>query len=145
MQQLEKILAETGIKVYEHTVAVVGLLEEPLPSVMQKLGNAEGLIGLVFDDVETTLIITEKGWERVMAKFASYRVQHGFRLITLDIALDWSVVGFLAAISGELARKGIPVGSISAYSRDHLLVKQEYLERALDSLKCFLTTFRTRA
>ncbi|MEW6660931.1 MAG: ACT domain-containing protein [Bacillota bacterium] len=144
MQQLAKILAETGIKVYEHTVAVVGLLEEPLPAVMQKLGNAEGLVGLFLDDVETTLIITEKDWERVMNKFGSYRVQHGFRLITLDIALDWSVVGFLAAISGELAGKGIPVGAISAYSRDHLLVKQEYLERALETLKVFRRTYRAR-
>ncbi len=47
---------------------------------------------------------------------------------------DWNIVGFFAEISRILAEAGIPIGAISAFSRDHVLVKQEDLAKALKVL-----------
>ncbi len=59
------------------------------------------------------------------------RVEAGFRLVTLDVELDWDVVGFLARVTEILAEADVPVGALSAFSRDHLLIKQDDLGKAL--------------
>ncbi len=59
------------------------------------------------------------------------RIESGFRLLTLDIELGWNVVGYLARVTEILASAGIPVGALSAFSRDHLLIKQDDLGTAL--------------
>jgi hypothetical protein len=41
------------------------------------------------------------------------------------------VVGFLARVTEILAEASVPVGALSAYTRDHLLIKQEDLGNAL--------------
>ena len=62
------------------------------------------------------------------------RVEGGFRLVTFDIELAWNVVGYLARITEILAAAGIPVGALSSFSRDHLLIKQDDLAKALRAL-----------
>jgi uncharacterized protein len=59
------------------------------------------------------------------------RVETGFRLVTLGVELGWDVVGFLAHVTAILAEASVPVGALSAFSRDHLLIKQEDLGTAL--------------
>jgi hypothetical protein len=59
------------------------------------------------------------------------RVEAGFRLVTLDVELPWNVVGFLAHVTAILAAEGIAVGALSAFTRDHLLIKQDDLGHAL--------------
>ena len=54
------------------------------------------------------------------------REEHGFAM-----SLPWNVVGFLARVTEILATAGIAVGALSAFSRDHLLIKQEDLGTAL--------------
>ncbi|HEX8921929.1 MAG TPA: ACT domain-containing protein [Pyrinomonadaceae bacterium] len=59
------------------------------------------------------------------------RVESGFRLLTFDVELDWNVVGFLARVTQILAEAGVSCGALSAFSRDHLLIKQDELGKAL--------------
>jgi hypothetical protein len=66
------------------------------------------------------------------------RVEGDFRLLTLDVELGWDVVGFLAEVSRILASASVPIGAFSAFSRDHLLIKQEYLPSALRALRGFV-------
>ncbi|HEY7507379.1 MAG TPA: ACT domain-containing protein, partial [Nitrososphaera sp.] len=54
-----------------------------------------------------------------------------FRLITLDVELPWNVVGYFAKVSQILAEAGISLGALSSFSRDHILVKQDDLGKAL--------------
>jgi hypothetical protein len=48
--------------------------------------------------------------------------------------LAWDVVGFLARVTSILAGAGVSVGALTAYSRDHLLIKQQDLGAALRAL-----------
>ena len=62
------------------------------------------------------------------------RVEGGFRFVTLDVELPWDTVGYLARVTEILAGAGVSVGALSAFSRDHLLIKQDDLAKALRAL-----------
>ena len=53
---------------------------------------------------------------------------------TFDMVLPLDYVGFMAKISKALAECGISIFVISAYSTDHILVKEEDLSSALAAL-----------
>lgn len=57
------------------------------------------------------------------------------RMITLTVHSGLEAVGFLAAISSELARCGIGVNVVSAYFHDHLFVAVRDAEKAMDALR----------
>jgi len=65
---------------------------------------------------------------------APQQVERGFCVLTLDTPLAWDVVGVLAALSDACARADVPLGAFAAFSRDHLLVPAQHLERALARL-----------
>ena len=89
---------------------------------------------LLRDDREVTLLLEEDDWRVIRYAARDAKTESGFRLVTLDIELDWSVVGFLAYVTRILADAGIAVGALSAFSRDHLLIKQKDLAKALRAL-----------
>ena len=55
----------------------------------------------------------------------------GWRAFRIDGALDFSLIGILARISGLLAEAGIGIFAISTYNTDYILTKTENFERAL--------------
>ena len=57
------------------------------------------------------------------------------RMITLQIASSLEAVGFLAAITAELARAGIAVNPVSAFHHDHLFVPEARAEEAMAILR----------
>ncbi|MBE3126790.1 MAG: ACT domain-containing protein, partial [Candidatus Atribacteria bacterium] len=52
-----------------------------------------------------------------------------------DMVLPFGIVGFLAKVSKVLADEKILIFAISAYSTDHILVKEKDLIRAEKKLK----------
>ena len=86
---------------------------------------------LLRDEHEVTLLLDETDWRTMRHAAREARVEGGFRLVTFDIELGWNVVGFLARITEILAGAGISIGAFTAFSRDHLLIKQDDLGTAL--------------
>jgi hypothetical protein len=85
----------------------------------------------VADEREVTLFALESnlgGFPPPMSR------ENDWCLLTLDSAMEWDVVGVLAAVSAALAEAGIPLGAVAAFSRDHLLVQRGRLEQAIDCL-----------
>ena len=58
-----------------------------------------------------------------------------FRQITLTVHSSLDAVGFLAAVTAELAGAGIACNPISAFHHDHLFVPQADARRALGVLR----------
>ncbi len=58
----------------------------------------------------------------------------GWKILTFEAELPFELVGFLAIVATRLAEAGISVFALSAYSTDHIMVKEEKLERALEVL-----------
>ena len=62
-------------------------------------------------------------------------IEKDWKILTFDILLPFELVGFLAKVSKALADENIPIFVISAYSTDHILVKEKDLARAEEKLK----------
>ena len=50
-------------------------------------------------------------------------------MISFDLDLPDDLVGFLAVASRALAEAGVPILAICGYTKDHILVREEHLER----------------
>jgi len=69
------------------------------------------------------------------AAAAGLRATFPSRMITLEIASSLAAVGFLAAITTELAKAGIAVNPVSAFHHDHLFVPEARAEAAMTILQ----------
>jgi hypothetical protein len=128
------LLSRARVEVAPETYVLVGmrhadwarLLENPELSP-----RAESNFMLLRDPFEVTLLVEESDWRAMRHAARDAKVEAGFRLVTLDVELGWDVVGFLAHVTRILAAESVPVGALSAFSRDHLLIKQDDLGKAL--------------
>ena len=129
-----ELLRRTKVEIAPAAFVLVGvshhdwarLLEQPELSP-----RAGAPFMLLRDKYEVTLLLEEADWQTMRHAVRDARAEAGFRLVTLDIELGWHVVGYLALVTELLARAGISVGALSAFSRDHLLIKQNDLGAAL--------------
>lgn len=62
-------------------------------------------------------------------------IEKGWKLLTFDMVLPFGLVGFLARVSKALADEGIAIFVLSAYSTDHILVKEYDCSMALKALR----------
>lgn len=128
------LLSGTRIEVVPSIFVLLGLSHQNWTRLLEnpELSPAAESPFLIFrDGREVTLLLEEKDWQRIQHIVRDAKVERGFRLITLDLELPWNVVGYIARVTEILAASGIPVGALSSFSRDHLLIKQDDLGRAL--------------
>jgi hypothetical protein len=133
-EALKDLLRETRVLVAPATYVLVGLshrdwarlLEDPELSP-----RAEASFMIFRDAKEVTLLTEEDDWLHMRHALRDAKVERNFRLITMDVELPWNVVGYFARVAEILAQAGIPLGALSSFSRDHLLIKQEDLGNAL--------------
>lgn len=88
-------------------------------------------LAVIKDDRETTCIIDES--KLGAQKFLGF--EGDWRMITFDMVLPLSLIGFFAAVSGALAEAGVNIFTISAYTTDHVFVKDQKLETAIQALE----------
>lgn len=98
----------------------------------------------VVDKDEITLLLPWDSWYQVRDQAQSYDEARGYRLVTFDIPTDLGLIGFIATLSSLLAEAGISIYSVSAYTRDHILVQEEDLDRAIELLQDFIEECRSR-
>ncbi len=63
-----------------------------------------------------------------------YAVFGSYRLIRFLLHVPFEGVGFIAAIAAAIAKKGVNILAVSAYSCDYLLVKNEDVELAREAI-----------
>ena len=116
------------LKYFKHGRAVVSA--ETYAIIKTKRACA-GAFAVIKDDRETTCVIDES---RIGSqKFLGF--EGDWRMITFDMVLPLSLVGFFAAVSGALADAGVNIFSVSAYTTDHVFVKDQKLDIAIKSLE----------
>jgi hypothetical protein len=129
-----ELLRRAKVEVSPATFFLIGVRHEDWARLLESpelspRGSAPFM--LLRDEHEVTLLLDETDWRTMRHAVRDARIEGGFRLLTLDVELDWSVVGFLAHVTRILAEAGISCGALSAFSRDHLLIKQDDLGHAL--------------
>lgn len=85
--------------------------------------------------------IADKNEITVIAELSSVNAEDiieaedGWKIITFDTVLPFTMVGFLAKVSTALANAGISIFAVSAFSRDHILIKTIKVEDAVERLE----------
>jgi len=133
----EYLLSKAKVTVAPETYYLVALRHEDWRRLLENpelSPRATATFMVLRDEYEVTLLVDEDDWRVMRHAARDAKVESGFRFVTLDIELAWNVVGFLARVTTILARENISVGAISAFSRDHLLIKQNDLGKALKVL-----------
>lgn len=139
--KVEELLNKTRVEVAPETFTMVSLKNEAWLKLLENPELSPRMTApfLIFKDRwEVTLLLDEIDFEAMRIGLRDAKVEKGFRLLSFEIELDFSVVGFLAFVSQKLAEAGISIVALSAFSRDHLLVKQEDLAKALRVLGEFV-------
>jgi hypothetical protein len=133
-QDAASLLSRARVLVAPPTFYLVGLTKAEWLRLLENpelSPRPDAIFMLLKDEHEVTLLLEESDWRAMRHAARDARIEGGFRLVTFDILLDWTVVGFLAHITNLLAQAGISCGALSAFSRDHLLIKQDELGKAL--------------
>jgi hypothetical protein len=126
----------------ETRFAVASIPLEYYHVVVDCLRDAEGFVSMTRDKEEISLIVTEDIWQKMAPLFPDVRAQEQRRMIRFDTVLDFSVVGFIAEISGALAEADISILSLSTYSTDAVFVHESRFDEAIAAVKQALVTLR---
>ncbi len=132
-----ELLRRTKVEVLPGTFVLVGLRHADWARLLESpelSPRPDAVFMLLRDAREVTLLLEEADWHTMRHAARDARTEGPFRLVTLDIELQWNVVGYLARVTEILAAAGLSVGALSAFSRDHLLVKQDDLAALLRAL-----------
>jgi hypothetical protein len=132
-----ELLGRTKVEVAPATFVLVGMRHEDWARLLEQpelSPRPSAPFMLLRDGYEVTLLLEEEDWLVMRHAVRDARVEGGWRLLTLNIELGWNVTGFLARVTEILAAADIPLGAVTAFSRDHLLIKQDDLGRALRAL-----------
>jgi len=136
-----EILRKTSVRVAPETFTLISLQHNDWLKLLENPELSPRMTApfLIFKDKwEVTLLLDEIDFETMRVGLCEAKIEKGFRLLSFDIELPFTVVGFLAFVSQKLAEANIPIIALSAFSRDHLLVKQEDLAKALKILGEFV-------
>jgi hypothetical protein len=116
------VLADSVVEVAAETYAVV-TTDTDTDVVIDTFATID-------DGRETTHVVPETRLDAI----PTVDCEPGWRLLTFDVVLPFELVGFLAVVATALAEHDVSIFALSAYSTDHLLVRQDDLEAALETL-----------
>lgn len=136
-----ELLKKTRVEIAPETFTLVSLRHEDWLKLLENPELSPRMTApfMIFKDkFETTLLLDEIDFETIRYAIRDAKTERGFRLLTFEIVLDFSVVGFLAEISRILAEADISIVAVSSFSRDHILIKQDDLAKALKILGEFV-------
>lgn len=121
------------IKVLDNDFLIAGIPIEHTDVIKKNIKNFNDFFSLIDEKDENTLIISEKDWNKININDA--KTEKDYKIIDLNVVLEWNVVGFLAEITKLLSENNISVGVISSYRKDYLLVKKTDIEKAVKVLE----------
>ena len=141
MNQAHELLRQTRVEVAPETFFLVSLTPEEYRRLLENpelSPRGEAPFMLLSDRSEVTMLLDQKDWQTMRHPARNAKVEGNFRLVTLNLELQWNIIGYYALVTKILADAEISVGALSAFSRDHLLIKQEDLAKALKVLSPYV-------
>lgn len=140
-QKTLELLRRTPVEIAPQNFSLISLTDENWRKLLENPELSPRMTApfMIFKDkFEITLLLDETDFAAVRNNLGAAKIERDFRLLTFDIELDFTIVGFLAEIARILAEADISVIALSAFSRDHILVKQENLAKTLKVLGAYV-------
>lgn len=121
---LREVFKETRLYTDDILYTIVHLPHTDLPEALAAFSEKpDPFTALLVDKDEVTWVVPTDRIRDIRSSDAT-EISPGWRLITFDAVLEHDLVGFMAAVSTELAEVGVSIFALSAFERDHILVRQ---------------------
>jgi hypothetical protein len=141
-ENIRRLLAETVITLHPDSFMIVSIDRSEEDKARGIIADLNPFSSLTFDVAEVSLVVKAENWVGLREMFEEYQEEGPYRLITFDIVLDLSIVGFMAVVSRRLADEGVTIYVLSTYLRDHILVKEGDCVKAVDALRSLIAENR---
>lgn len=130
--------ARTRLHVWPEPLQLVSLPLSALDQAAALLARTGPFAALVLERDEVSLTVATQAW-LASPLVAQARAQTGaLRAITFDIDLELGLCGYLAPAARRLAQAGVSIVPQCAFHKDHLLVAEGDLARAVATLRAFV-------
>ncbi len=141
--RLPAIFAQLRWHARRERFVVAGLPPRDRLLAAQLLSRATGtFLQFTIEPDVLTLIVAEADWRLLSPAFPRARVERPFRVISFDLDLPADLKGFLAAVTTALAGAGVPLLALCGYSKDHVLVREEHLDAAMQAISALVSPHR---
>ena len=141
-QTVAEALAKAELYSDEYTYRFVKLPPNAITvaaSVVAETSNP--FTALLVDKDEVTLMLDDKDFEAYKQRLLDHEVSAVvYRLITFDVVLEPTLIGFMAQVTQALAAAEISVMPFAAYSRDHIFVSESDFDKAMQVLQQLKST-----
>jgi hypothetical protein len=134
-EPMRRILSDTVVKEHPDEYRVVSIKLDEEAKARSLLRDLQPFSSVTYDNNEVSVVLRASDWEKLKGEFSGFDESGLYRLLTFDIVLDLSIVGFLSVISAVLAEDGISIYAMSTYLRDHILIRKEDSPRAVAALQ----------
>ncbi len=135
---IRRLLAETEITLHPDSFTIVSIDRSEEDKAKGILADLDPFSSMTFDVSEVSLVVKVEDWTVLRERFEEYQEEGPYRLITFDIVLDLSIVGFMAVVSRRLADEGVSIYALSTFLRDHILVKESDCGKAVEALRSLI-------
>ena len=134
-EPMRRILSEAVIKEHTDDYTVVSIKLDEEAKARSLLRDLQPFSSVTYDNNEVSVVLRASDWERLKGEFSGFDEAGPYKLLTFDIVLDLSIVGFLSVVSAVLAEEGVSIYALSTYLRDHILVRKEDSPMAVAALR----------
>lgn len=132
----QSFFTRTRPVVQQERFAMVAVRPSEREMAFRVLAGATGFCAVLDVGTEVTMLLPQERWVQVAPLFMDPAVSgEGLRVVTLDADVPLEAVGYISTLTGALARADVPVAVFSAFSCEHLLVRDRDLGRCLDVLQ----------
>jgi len=139
-KDLLKLYAKTRAEVLPEDYLIIKLPLKETVVIEDKIKLIRDVFfSLIINKEEITLIIPDNEWKKISDSFLELKIERTYKIISLDLPLQWTVTGYMSYIVRLLSEVGISVGTISCYSKNYLLIKKHDIFMAIQILTNFFS------
>jgi len=134
-----RLWSRTRVHVWPEACWLVSLPPDAVSEAAALVAESAGrFAALVLERDEVSLTVPDTVWAPSLLRARARAVAGPYRVLTFDLDLELDVVGYLAPVAERLAAVDISIVPQCAFLKDHLLVREEDLEKAREVLESWI-------
>jgi len=136
-QTVQQALSDATLYSDEHVYRFITLPPNAITVAAGIIAEAgHPFCAMIVDKDEVTLMLPDSAREEFQNRLKYATISEiQYRLITFDVVLEPTLIGFMAHITKALGEAKISVMPYAAFSRDHIFVAKADFDKALSTLK----------
>jgi hypothetical protein len=134
--------ARTTLHVWPEAYVLVSLPPSALPEATDLLRRARAFAAVVLERDEVSLTLAATDWRASGLESRASAEDGPYRAITFALDIELDVCGYLARAAECLAEAGVSIVPQCAFRKDHLLVREAQLARAVEALEALIAEAR---